>query len=331
MKLVLIIILFFSYFLQFTISIYISSRSKIYDDIRFYMIIIIISFVSIITVLTIYYTCYLKFFLDKNFIIRKNNNINISVIDNSHFFLNSSSITRIENINQNDNYNVQDFLKEMFEKKNIDLVEKNILNKDNDFDNINHDDIIYFHNEYFFLDINNDDYIEKNIINSKKNINKRNIINYLDNDLEINTERKLIKKEKIIDIQKKKEQNLKNIQLEKKDIENLKKIFNHSYFILFSTISVLIISVTLNLIVSNNHKLYFILLYLLFAFELTGNFAIYHLFVKDIKNQEYKNLKMISNLENITNKSHKKKIKFDFIKQLSIHNRLNHLLNLYDE
>ena len=40
---------------------------------------------------------------------------------------------------------------------------------------------------------------------------------------------------------------------------------------------------------------------------------------------------MISNLENITNKSHKKKIKFDFIKQLSIHNRLNHLLNLYDE
>ena len=216
-------------------------------------------------------------------------------------------------------------------KKNIDLVEKNILNKDNDFDNINHDDIIYFHNEYFFLDINNDDYIEKNIINSKKNINKRNIINYLDNDLEINTERKLIKKEKIIDIQKKKEQNLKNIQLEKKDIENLKKIFNHSYFILFSTISVLIISVTLNLIVSNNHKLYFILLYLLFAFELTGNFAIYHLFVKDIKNQEYKNLKMISNLENITNKSHKKKIKFDFIKQLSIHNRLNHLLNLYDE
>ena len=295
------------------------------------MIIIIISFVSIITVLTIYYTCYLKFFLDKNFIIRKNNNINISVIDNSHFFLNSSSITRIENINQNDNYNVQDFLKEMFEKKNIDLVEKNILNKDNDFDNINHDDIIYFHNEYFFLDINNDDYIEKNIINSKKNINKRNIINYLDNDLEINTERKLIKKEKIIDIQKKKEQNLKNIQLEKKDIENLKKIFNHSYFILFSTISVLIISVTLNLIVSNNHKLYFILLYLLFAFELIGNFAIYHLFVKDIKNQEYKNLKMISNLENITNKSHKKKIKFDFIKQLSIHNRLNHLLNLYDE
>ena len=70
-KYILIVILFISYCLQFTISIYISSRNKLYDEIRFYMIIIIIFFVSFITFFTIYYTCYLKFFLDKNFIKRK--------------------------------------------------------------------------------------------------------------------------------------------------------------------------------------------------------------------------------------------------------------------
>ena len=307
------------------------------------MIIIIICFVSFIACLTIYYTCYLKCFLDKNFIRRKKSNINISVIDNSKYYLNYSSITRLDNINQNDNNDdVQDFLKEMFERNSIDLVEKNILNKDDDLDNINNDDSIFFDNEYIFLNINNDDSMEKKFKNNKNN--NRYVSNYLYNDLEIKTdsERKFINQEKEIDIVKKDKsikqieldkkniKDLNNIQLDKKDIENLNKIFYHSYFILFSTISVLIISVTLNLIVSDNHKLYFILLYFLFGFELIGNFAIYHLFVKDIKNQEYKNLKIISNLENITNKSHKKKIKFDLINQLSIKNRLKNFINFTD-
>ena len=299
------------------------------------MIIIIIFFVSFITFFTIYYTCYLKFFLDKNFIKRNKTNINISVIDNSNLYLNTSSITRIDNININKKKNqkddVQYFLKEMFERNYMDLVEKNILNKNDDVENINNDDLIYFHNEYIFLNINNDINIKKNNKNNKKITNNRNIANDLYNDLDINSEseRNLIKKEKEIDIIKK-DKNKNNIELDIKDIENLNKIFYHSYFILFSTISVLIISVTLNLIVSDNHKLYFILLYFLFGFELIGNFAIYHLFVKDIKNQEYKNLKIISNLENITNKSHKKKIKFDLINQLSIKNRLKNFINFTD-
>ncbi len=299
------------------------------------MIIIIIFFVSFITFFTIYYTCYLKFFLDKNFIKRNKTNINISVIDNSNLYLNTSSITRIDNININKKKNqkddVQYFLKEMFERNYMDLVEKNILNKNDDVENINNDDLIYFHNEYIFLNINNDINIKKNNKNNKKITNNRNIANDLYNDLDINSEseRNLIKKEKEIDIIKK-DKNKNNIELDIKDIENLNKIFYHSYFILFSTISVLIISVSLNLIVSNNHKLYFLLLYFLFGFELIGNFAIYHLFVKDIKNQEYKNLKVISNLEKITNKK-SKKIKFDLIKQLSIKNRLKDFLNLSDE
>ena len=299
------------------------------------MIIIIIFFVSFITFFTIYYTCYLKFFLDKNFIKRNKTNINISVIDNSNLYLNTSSITRIDNININKKKNqkddVQYFLKEMFERNYMDLVEKNILNKNDDVENINNDDLIYFHNEYIFLNINNDINIKKNNKNNKKITNNRNIANDLYNDLDINSEseRNLIKKEKEIDIIKK-DKNKNNIELDIKDIENLNKIFYHSYFILFSTISVLIISVSLNLIVSNNNKLYFLLLYFLFGFELIGNFAIYHLFVKDIKNQEYKNLKVISNLEKITNKK-SKKIKFDLIKQLSIKNRLKDFLNLSDE
>ena len=299
------------------------------------MIIIIIFFVSFITFFTIYYTCYLKFFLDKNFIKRNKTNINISVIDNSNLYLNTSSITRIDNININKKKNqkddVQYFLKEMFERNYMDLVEKNILNKNDDVENINNDDLIYFHNEYIFLNINNDINIKKNNKNNKKITNNRNIANDLYNDLDINSEseRNLIKKEKEIDIIKK-DKNKNNIELDIKDIENLNKIFYHSYFILFSTISVLIISVSLNLIVSNNNKLYFLLLYFLFGFELIGNFAIYHLFVKDIKNQEYKNLKVISNLEKITNKK-SKKIKFDLIKQLSIKNRLKDFLYLSDE
>jgi hypothetical protein len=80
------------------------------------------------------------------------------------------------------------------------------------------------------------------------------------------------------------------MEISESDIKNLNKIFYHSYFILGITIIVLLIATTLELMLfNNNQKLQLIMLYLLFSLELIGFYAIYTLFIRDIKSQEYKN------------------------------------------
>ena len=81
----------------------------------------------------------------------------------------------------------------------------------------------------------------------------------------------------------------------------------------------------------NKQNLQLIMLYLLFSLELIGFYSIYTLFVRDIKSQEYKNLNFIADLEQITNKNHKKIIKFDEMKNLNITERIKSIGKLYTD
>ena len=122
------------------------------------------------------------------------------------------------------------------------------------------------------------------------------------------------------------------MEISENDIKNLNKIFYQSYFILGITILVLLIATTMELMLFyNKQNLQLIMLYLLFSLELIGFYSIYTLFVRDIKSQEYKNLNFIADLEQITNKNHKKIIKFDEMKNLNITERIKSIGKLYTD
>lgn len=122
------------------------------------------------------------------------------------------------------------------------------------------------------------------------------------------------------------------MEISENDIKNLNKIFYQSYFILGITILVLLIATTMELMLYyNKQNLQLIMLYLLFSLELIGFYSIYTLFVRDIKSQEYKNLNFIADLEQITNKNHKKIIKFDEMKNLNITERIKSIGKLYTD
>ena len=122
------------------------------------------------------------------------------------------------------------------------------------------------------------------------------------------------------------------MEISENDIKNLNKIFYQSYFILGITILVLLIATTMELMLFyNKQNLQLIMLYLLFSLELIGFYSIYTLFIRDIKSQEYKNLNFIADLEQITNKNHKKIIKFDEMKNLNITERIKSIGKLYTD
>ena len=283
------------------------------------------SLTTIITLFTIYYTCLLKYILDKTYdnqLKQRKINAKITVIEKNNYMDSNNSLINLDEdgeMKNSRNEEIKIFLKEMFQSNLIDIVYQNIFNKNCiSIQNIN-DDTIYFDNEYA-------------IINPEFSNNK--IINFEKEKILLTTEsnRDFIEKSSPINIKKNKKKLKKHYSMEisESDIKNLNKIFYHSYFILGITIIVLLIATTLELMLfNNNQKLQLIMLYLLFSLELIGFYAIYTLFIRDIKSQEYKNLNFIANLEKITNKNHQKIIKFDEIKNLNITERLKSIGKLY--
>ena len=283
------------------------------------------SLTTIITLFTIYYTCLLKYILDKTYdnqLKQRKINAKITVIEKNNYMDSNNSLINLDEdgeMKNSRNEEIKIFLKEMFQSNLIDIVNQNIFNKNCiSIQNIN-DDTIYFDNEYA-------------IINPEFSNNK--IINFEKEKILLTTEsnRDFIEKSSPINIKKNKKKLKKHYSMEisESDIKNLNKIFYHSYFILGITIIVLLIATTLELMLfNNNQKLQLIMLYLLFSLELIGFYAIYTLFIRDIKSQEYKNLNFIANLEKITNKNHQKIIKFDEIKNLNITERLKSIGKLY--
>ena len=234
----------------------------------------------------------------------------------------------IINLNENEekknikNEEIKSFLKEMFQRDLIEIVNQNILNKNSISIQNSNDDTIYFDNEYA-------------IINPEFSYNNKN--NFETENILLNTEsnRDLIEKSYPINPKKKNKKKLKkhySMEISENDIKNLNKIFYQSYFILGITILVLLIATTMELMLFyNKQKLQLIMLYLLFSLELIGFYSIYTLFVRDIKSQEYKNLNFIADLEQITNKNHKKIIKFDEMKNLNITERIKSIGKLYTD
>ena len=283
------------------------------------------SLTTIITLFTIYYTCLLKYILDKTYdnqLKQRKINAKITVIEKNNYMDSNNSLINLDEdgeMKNSRNEEIKIFLKEMFQSNLIDIVNQNIFNKNCiSIQNIN-DDTIYFDNEYAII---NPEFSNNKIINFEK----ENIL------LTTESNRDFIEKSSPINIKKNKKKLKKHYSMEisESDIKNLNKIFYHSYFILGITIIVLLIATTLELMLfNNNQKLQLIMLYLLFSLELIGFYAIYTLFIRDIKSQEYKNLNFIANLEKITNKNHKKIIKFDEIKNLHITERLKSIGKLY--
>ena len=291
------------------------------------MLIIAASLTTIITLFTIYYTCLLKYILDKTYdnqLKQRKINAKITIIEKNNYMETNNSII---NLNENEekknikNEEIKSFLKEMFQRDLIEIVNQNILNKNSISIQNSNDDTIYFDNEYA-------------IINPEFSNNK--IINFEKEKILLTTEsnRDFIEKSSPINIKKNKKKLKKHYSMEisESDIKNLNKIFYHSYFILGITILVLLIATTMELMLFyNKQKLQLIMLYLLFSLELIGFYAIYTLFIRDIKSQEYKNLNFIANLEKINNKNHKKIIKFDEIKNLNIRERVKSIGKLYND
>ena len=283
------------------------------------------SLTTIITLFTIYYTCLLKYILDKTYdnqLKQRKINAKITVIEKNNYMDSNNSLINLDEdgeMNNSRNEEIKIFLKEMFQSNLIDIVNQNIFNKNCiSIQNIN-DDTIYFDNEYAII---NPEFSNNKIINFEK----ENIL------LTTESNRDFIEKSSPINIKKNKKKLKKHYSMEisESDIKNLNKIFYHSYFILGITIIVLLIATTMELMLFNNkQKLQLIMLYLLFSLELIGFYAIYTLFIRDIKSQEYKNLNFIANLEKITNKNHGRVIKFDEIKNLHITERLKSIGKLY--
>jgi hypothetical protein len=285
------------------------------------------SLTTIITLFTIYYTCLLKYILDKTYdnqLKQRKINAKITVIEKNNYMDSNNSLINLDEdgeMKNSRNEEIKIFLKEMFQSNLIDIVNQNIFNKNCiSIQNIN-DDTIYFDNEYA-------------IINPEFSNNK--IINFEKEKILLTTEsnRDFIEKSSPINIKKNKKKLKKHYSMEisESDIKNLNKIFYHSYFILGITILVLLIATTMELMLFyNKQKLQLIMLYLLFSLELIGFYAIYTLFIRDIKSQEYKNLNFIANLEKITNKNHQKIIKFDEIKNLNIRERVKSIGKLYND
>ena len=293
------------------------------------MIFTVFSITSIITLLTIYYTCLLKYILDKTYdnqFKQRKINTKITVIENNNLIESNNSLIDL-NENEESNINIKkeeikNFLIEMFERNLIDIVDKYIINKNNISIQNSNDDTVYFDNEYAII---NPEFENKNAINTGK-----------EKILTTESSRYFIEKSNTINPKKKNKIKLRNkhytMEISENDIKNLNKIFYQSYFILGITILVLLIATTMELMLYyNKQNLQLIMLYLLFSLELIGFYSIYTLFVRDIKSQEYKNLNFIADLEQITNKNHKKIIKFDEMKNLNITERIKSIGKLYTD
>ena len=293
------------------------------------MIFIVFSITSIITLLTIYYTCLLKYILDKTYdnqFKQRKINTKITVIENNNLIESNNSLIDLnENEESNNNIKkeeIKNFLIEMFERNLIDIVDQYIINKNNISIQNSNDDTVYFDNEYAII---NPEFENKNAINTGK-----------EKILTTESTRYFIEKSNTINPKKKNKKKLRNkhytMEISENDIKNLNKIFYQSYFILGITILVLLIATTMELMLFyNKQNLQLIMLYLLFSLELIGFYSIYTLFVRDIKSQEYKNLNFIADLEQITNKNHKKIIKFDEMKNLNITERIKSIGKLYTD
>lgn len=315
LKIISIILLLIIFPIQILFSYYVCDRGKLNDDIN--SIIYIIVFVVLVVIgFTLYYTITLKSTLNKTY--RSNayaDQIEVKVLYNYGNDSDDRKTIKGSTVQALTDKDLIDFLDEMYQKKYIELVENCIINRTKDKDdngsNRDEDDDVLDR-----LDIEKEkkhfDDIELLEIYTKKNTEyflhqkKDSVREISENDpfqkpIQDNSanNKKLSQRNAKAD-----KSSIELMELTETDMKNLDLVFQTSYFILTST---LIVFVLVTMVGFNIHtdKPSFVIGVIVsqFVFELCGFFAIFYLFVRDIKTQEYENLKSLAEIENF----HKRK------------------------
>lgn len=128
--------------------------------------------------------------------------------------------------------------------------------------------------------------------------------------------------------------NQSSMELTESDIKNLNKVFCLSYFIIGAQLIVIIIVLLSGFdIFADNPNIVISLLVIEFCAEITGFYCVYRLFVQDIKNVEYKNLRIIAQIERYTTKdvedvNEKRILKFDFLEKKNVWKRFKSFVSM---
>ena len=327
-KIVVCIILFIIYPIQIPLSVTMSQNSFYMGGMSI-LLYITIFFAVCLLCFTFWMIFYLRKRLFNNYIIRKENlrkNIfKIKKIDEVYYDVENTISERehLESENKNlserkipvkKNKNVINFLKNIIKSNLIKEVETVINKEDINFDMDNYE-LLDFENEMLILDLYN-----KKIEENKQIVNKNN------SNLE---ENKLIKnktKEEIFE---------DDFLLNENDLKIVNDIFGFSFLYMIVTIEFILYNV-----ISRYPDLlynYEVMITIFCICELVDAqyiIIIYFVFFKNIIVQEYKNLKFIGELENLThknnNKGHKIYLNYDTLKNSSIFYRYNDFINFYE-
>lgn len=363
-KFICIFLMFLAYPVQICFSYFNSSRETSTQHLNFILYIMIILNI-IVVFFTLIYTIHLRVLVKKGYMNNyKEKTLDVKIIHNRSAGNNFSSNTNINVLNPNTSHQntsirqpntlepisinkvseVKYFLKEIYQKKLINIVDKYILdhndpkdeNTQNNYDNIDYS--IDFQKELTYLD-EPVVAIQSQQNNQRRNSHDANVLNFESNRM--NEESFPIKNQPNSltnpTMHKKAEEKNRGImEFTETDIKNLNNIFYLSYFIIFSQVVVFIIAIFTNFeTLISRPGIAITELVIEFIFELSGFYALCRLFVQDLKNQEYINLRIIAEIQKYQNKEKEEGggsiLKFDFIKQKKIKQRLKSFLTLYGE
>ncbi len=326
-KIVVCIILFLIYPLQIPLSVTMSKNTFQMGAMNI-LLYITIFFAVCLLCFTFWMIFYLRKRLFNNYIIRKENlrkNIfKITKIDEVYDVENSlSEREHLESENKNlserkiafkKNKNVINFLKNIIKSNLIKEVETVMNKEDINFDMDNYE-LLDFENEMLILDLYN-----KKIEENKQIVNKNNS-NLEENKLIINNANEEIFEDDFL--------------LDENDLKIVNDIFGFSFLYMIVTIEFIFYNFISRFPdILFNYEVMITIFCICEFVDAQYIIIIYFVFFKNIIVQEYKNLKFIGELENLThrnnNKGHKIYLNYDTLKNSSIFYRYNDFINFYE-
>ena len=323
-KIVVCIILFIIYPLQIPLSVSMSKNTFDLGAMNIILNITVFFAVSLIFI-TFWMIFYLRKRLFNNYIIRnenfRKNLFKITKIDEVNFDVDNSFSER-ENLKTdkserkmmiNKNKNTINFLKNAIKSNFIKEIDKAINKNDDNFD-MNNNELLDFENEMLILDLY-----------TKKNEDKKQIFINNNSNKEENKLIKIKTNEEILD---------EDFLLNENDLKIVNDIFGFSFLYMIVTIEFIFYNVLSKLpVFLIDYRLMFTIYFICEMVDAQYIIIIYFVFFKNIIVQEYKNLKFIGELGNLTNRNNKGQkiyLNFDNLKHSSIFYRYNDFINFYD-
>ena len=329
--LIFLLIISYPYYIFINYLIY-SYQTLISEKIK-----IIINFLYIlynyITIIIFFYGCYslckmkdkldsiYKFSLDKNrsiipkVIINENND---NTILESSIQLKEEKEMRNENIILNNNHDKNNskkkkyilFLQKAFENNLYDEI--NGLIKNNDTYEDSEDYLIDYQSEIKILNIFNEENLNFNSKTDVEKINIKNTKSFYTSYEDKNNDNKEID----------------DFYLTQNDKENISSVMNMSFLFLIITISLaLYLNIFQNTFLSSNYFTLYFLIFFNSGLEILYIFCTYMLFYKKRLSDEYKNLKIIGEIEKFLNPKKKITLHIKEIQNLYIFRRLKDFIN----